>query len=115
MSSTYNSITFYPGVGDGGLPEWEQEPNVSFRVIPGANKDDLHCAGRGNWRLSFRARFSSLANLQTMQGSVGATARTLTLEGTAYTSTRLAGVRSAHREGRSSTYTAELNFERDGT
>lgn len=118
MSSTYAGVTFGVRVESGAwAPHWRQPSNISVRHIPYSNLDDVQSGGRGNFRLEVLARVTSLANLVTLQSSVDLTARTLTLEGTAYTTTYLIEVGQPRRIARTGVdhWEVPLTFMRGGT
>lgn len=113
---TYNGISFEV-IGSAEWPEFSQDAISSTQAIPYANKEYLQFAGRSNRRLTCTGRFTALADVQTLQGSMGSTRRTLSsYNGANYTNTVLRSMGQVRRVGLAGTrFLVDLTFEREGT
>jgi hypothetical protein len=109
---TYAGVTFQVHLDGSWVPEWDREVVITRTLIPGSGKENVQSAGFQNRRIRVVADFTSLADLQTMQGAVGTTLRTLgSFLGATHTA-MLTAVRNPRKVYGQGVYRAELEFER---
>lgn len=94
-----------------------QEPNVSVRHIPYANRDLVQFGGRGNYTLTIPVRVDNNNDVSTFQSLVDGNPHTLVYNGVTYNNVYLIRVGKIEQMGigtANPNWTAELSFIRQG-
>ena len=111
--AVYGGVTFSVQFSDIFVPEWDQPKVINRTQIPYSDKEDVQFGGTQNPKLVVTAIISSRADLDTLLGLRGGTARSLSnYYGDTYADVYLVDVTNVRRMINGAAWLADLHFER---